>query len=775
MTTIIVPPGDNTITGTPGDDIFIAGDGNDTLIGGGGSDTVDYSSGSFTSITLLPTGIVNKFSFFSGFTTDQLINFKTIIAPLNSSFNFPGPNLIDASVTSFPASITVNLANNSLIVNNVPGSGTLSFTVKNFVNVNGTNQDDSITGDAQNNTFNGNDGNDTLDGGDGSDTLNGGLGNDLLLGGAGDDFLIASLGNDTLNGGAGNDTADYTQLGGSITLLPTGTVKKFDFSSAPAGTDQLVLVENIIAPFASFFNPNVIDASTAGTGISINVNLAVNSLIVKNIPGLGDRTFTVQNFANVIGTSGNDTIAGDFQSNSLQGGAGDDLLIASNGFDTLDGGAGTDTADYSQFGGSITLLPTGTVNKSGFFGFETDQLVKVETIIAPQNSGFGFGSNQIDASSASSPVAITVNLANNSLVVKNVPNLGTLNFTVKNFTNVTGTSQNDSITGDAQNNNLIGLDGNDVLNGGNGNDFLDAGNGNDTLNGGNGDDFLNGGNGNDRFIGSQGNDFIDGGDFFGGPVGVDTVDYSTLGQAVTLEALGVIDKGTAGIDNISGIETIIGATGKANAIDGSTGTSNSTFFDIDLSINRLSVNDIPFIGSTTFTVRNFVNVTGTSQDDSIIGNGANNTFVGERGDDTLSGEGGNDTLLGESGNDTLTGGAGNDTLIGGIGTDSLRGGTGADRFQFLAPTEGIDTIADFVSATDKIAIALTGFGAGLVKGALPASRFVTGNGFLDANDRFIYSAGQLFFDRDGSGGASRIQIATLTGAPTLVASDIVIV
>jgi hypothetical protein len=293
--------------------------------------------------------------------------------------------------------------------------------------------------------------------------------------------------------------------------------------------------------------------------------------------------------------------------------------------------------------------------------------------------------------------------------------------------------------------------------------------GNDTLFGTSSDDTLLGEGGDDILVASDGNDTLDGGS------GSDTADYSKFGQAITLEAVGLINKGSAGTDTIFGIETIIGATGKTNTIDGSTGTSNSTFFDIDLTANRLTVNDIPVIGAATFTVLNFVNVTGTSQDDSVVGNAKNNVFVGEQGNDTLVGEGGQDTLIGGDGNDTLTGGGGRDTLIGGNGLDSLRGGNGADRFRFLVPNEGIDTILDFVSGTDKIELSLAGFGSGLSKGMLATSRFVVGTRALDANDRLIYNAGRLFFDRDGSGGASQVQLASLNAAPSIVNSDIMIV
>ncbi|MBR8827136.1 MAG: calcium-binding protein, partial [Gomphosphaeria aponina SAG 52.96 = DSM 107014] len=82
---------------------------------------------------------------------------------------------------------------------------------------------------------------------------------------------------------------------------------------------------------------------------------------------------------------------------------------------------------------------------------------------------------------------------------------------------------------------------------------------------------------------------------------------------------------------------------------------------------------------------------------------------------------------------------------------------------------------DFISGIDKIQIMATGFGGRLIPGALNEGQFVIGTGAIDGDDRFIYSAGSLFYDVDGIGGATQIKIATLTGIPVIVASDFVIV
>jgi Ca2+-binding RTX toxin-like protein len=354
-------------------------------------------------------------------------------------------------------------------------------------------------------------GNDVLNGGDGNDFLDGGSGDDYVSGEIGNDNFFGSLGSDFFNGGAGTDVANYSSFGSSITLLPTGSILK-----GGGGTDQLFQVETIIAN-AGFSN-NTIDASGAASPASINVNLGLstNNLQVLGGPVL---TFTVTNFDDVIGTNQSDTITGDGQANILSGNAGNDIingglgndtlngglgndtlnggddndtLVGSLGSDFLNGGAGTDVANYSSFGSSITLLPTGTILKAGG---TTDQLFQVETIIA----NAGFSNNTIDASGAASPASINVNLglSTNNLQVLGGP---VLTFTVTNFDDVIGTNQSDVITGDGQANILLGNAGNDSINGGLGNDSLTGGLGNDTLNGGSGIDTLTGNGDADTFV-----------------------------------------------------------------------------------------------------------------------------------------------------------------------------------------------------------------------------------------------------------------------------------
>jgi Ca2+-binding RTX toxin-like protein len=407
----------DNFVGTIFNDIFVGSNGNDRFNGGSGFDTADYSNlrtffSAPQSITILPTGRISKGSL----GTDQLTSVERIIAN-----PFASNNLIDASTSPAPSFISVDLSTSRLTVGNVPFFGTLNFAVINFDDVSGTNQNDFIKGDRQSNRLRGNGGNDTF---------------------------FGTTGNDTLEGGTGNDTADYRGLGRAITVRPTGIVEK-----RLAGVDDTISMETIIAD--PLVGGNTIDSSTASLGASLSINLSTGAASVFGPFPTINRTFL--NFDDVIGTSGNDTIIGDFQNNILNGGGGNDTFFGTKGNDTLNGGTGNDTADYRGLGTAITVKPTGIVEK-GLAG--VDDTISMETIIADPL----VGGNTIDSSTASLGASLSINLSTGGASVFGP--FPTINRTFLNFDDVIGTSGNDTITGDSQNNVLNGGGGNDTLTGG---------------------------------------------------------------------------------------------------------------------------------------------------------------------------------------------------------------------------------------------------------------------------------------------------------------------
>ena len=129
-------------------------------------------------------------------------------------------------------------------------------------------------------------------------------------------------------------------------------------------------------------------------------------------------------------------------------------------------------------------------------------------------------------------------------------------------------------------------------------------------------------------------------------------------------------------------------------------------------------------------------------------------------------------------------------VTGGIGNDTLNGSNELELFVFNAPTEGVDTIVNFVRSSippefgDRIVVSASGFGGGLTVGptgmrrAITPDQFRLGTAAADASDRFIYNNanGALFFDRTGSdyGATDQVRFATLVGVPGITSNDIVV-
>jgi len=441
-----------------------------------------------------------------------------------------------------------------------------------------------------------------------------------------------------------------------------------------------------------------------------------------------------------VGTPNDDLLIGTIDRDTLQGLDGNDTLNPGRGSDDVDGGSGIDVleVDYSGLTTDIRQFTT---------SFST---------------------------------------SGNSISYRNIERF-----------NLTGGSGNDNLFGGSLNDTLIGNAGNDTLNGNDGDDSISGGDGNDSL---------LGGNGNDTISSGLGIDTVNGGGNLGDLL---IVNYSTLTTDITqtinqisttsnqvnytsIERFNltggsgndslfgaILDDtliGNAGNDTLigdNGNDSINGGAGNDSLIGGDGNDTLSTGLGTDFADGGGSI-DLLIVDYSSLT-------TNISQTATVISTtGHQVAYTGIERFQVTAGSG-NDRLLGGVSADLLNGGAGNDTLTGGLGNDTLTGGGNADQFIFNNPNEGIDSI-DFVSAqNDQIAVSRTGFGGGLAVGALAAAQFISGAGITaatTATQRFIYNTtnGALFFDADGSGATSvALQIATLTGAPTLVNTGIVVI
>jgi Ca2+-binding RTX toxin-like protein len=197
--------------------------------------------------------------------------------------------------------------------------------------------------------------------------------------------------------------------------------------------------------------------------------------------------------------------------------------------------------------------------------------------------------------------------------------------------------------------------------------------------------------------------------------------------------------------------------------------------DIALSASDYALS--PNIEKLTQTGTGNIAATGNDLANTMNGNAGDNVLHGGNGGDLLVGNDGNDSLFGDAANDSLQGGTGNDTLVGGSGADQLTGGAGQDNFVLdsLTVSSDFDTIKDFALTDDSMSIASSAFAAltGLAGGVLPASAFKSGTQATTIDQHLIYnsSTGNLYYDPDGNGSGSMVQIAFFSTKPALSAAN----
>lgn len=731
-----------------GDDLIYAGlDLNNILGGGDGNDTITTSG----------TGTGGYFSGHSG--NDLLIGTGGSAYALYE--NTLGPITVDLTITGSQY-VGFGEDYDTLIDMHVVGG---AFA-------------DTITGNALANRIFGGPGGDRMSGGDGNDMLVGGgvfdttdLHADTLAGQGGDDQLYASPGGDRLDGGAGFDVAYFNLYPGAVSV-----------DLAQAGAPQAVG-----GSFGSVTLIAVEGLSGSSGADTLRGDDSANTLDGYEgddlLDGNGGADTLIDHF-------GNDTLLGGAGSDFIYGGAGADSLNGGGDIgshDTLIGGAGMDALliDFSWASGSVSTSAgwlsspyyTGAAQVFSVAGNSASVTVStIEALVIATGSGsdnlaLSGGSNTVFANAGADTVV--GGDGNDRISLGSGNDIGN------------GGAGDDSLIGGIGDDQLRGESGNDTLLGEAGIDVLNGGAGNDVLNGGDNYDFalyfgatagvfvrlsevgpqdtggagidtlisieavsgsqfgdtLVGTDNSDQFYGEAGNDSLvghGGNDVFRGDAGNDTADggagvdqisyqYDAAAVRVDLATAGPQDTGGSGIDQLIGIEQVVGSAFN-DTLSGDGAANFLSGFNGDDSISGRAGNDTLFLGEG--------NDTGTGGDgDDYFDGGIGNDFMdGGTGNDTQIAGAGFDTAVGGAGNDLLDGGAdadslsgadGNDTLRGGSGDDLLAGGRGADVFIFGAGF-GNDTIIDFRRVEDEIRFEGAGFAdfADMMAHALQVGRHV---------------------------------------------------
>src|SRR5262249_1879697 len=477
------------------------------------------------------------------------------------------------------------------------------------------------------------------------------------------------------------------------------------------GNDTLVLNGDYSKGFTFGANVTSIENIELAAGNSYKLTLGATTnnggLVVDGSALLGGNNLTFSGAAStlnpltVTGGAGNDSILGGGVADTLSGGTGSDTLAGGAGNDLINAGAALTAVDKVDGGtGSDTLLFNG--NYSGGVIFTATTVTNVET--------FAFA--------AGNDYTLTLNNATNSA-----------GLTVDG--SKLGAGDNLSIDAKAETASafdFIGGAGADSFLGGAGQDTVVGGAGNDSYDGGTGVDLVTYAASLGGVTVNLGTNVNAGGDAAGDKLfNIENVTGSTLSDNISgdknanliLGGTGddTLGGGAGGNDTISGeggdgTVAMLGGLTAADKLDGGDG------FDI-LELNGDYKAGLVF-GATTavnfeaivvdagfnynLTLSDATNADGLFFDaTALVGNTLKLNAAAEKSSflDATGGTG-NDTIIGGGGADMLDGGAGNDSLSGGAGLNLLHGGAGADT---IVGGAGIDT-ADYSGSAAAVTINL---------------------------------------------------------------------
>ena len=588
-----------------------------------------------------------------------------------------------------------------------------------FENVQGTKQDDVLTGDDGNNVIYAGIGADAVYGLAGDDVIYGAYGvnswssddndgTDTLFGGAGDDTLYGNAGDDELDGGLGRDVLwgddDITDMympdmgmerptgGADIFVLRLGD----GGSSADAadiimdfedGTDQIGLADGLtynnllIEQGTGDFSADVLISST-GEYLAVVKDMDISDLdyfdiIVIDGVSIIDDGDAQDNI--LLGGSANDTLTTGAGIDIVVGYQGDDVITVNGlGDKTIDGGSGDDTLQIDVAG--ITDVTDLTTSADGDYtvlsNADGSLVVRFKNIEHFSIAGVAYqalsqGYNASDAPDYVDPQYHTPQsehhfgngygitsayVSTNANAVIMYPFSATEG---ANFDFTRFIDWNSQLTG------LLDLASRVTITGTSLNDTVNTGNNGYvytplTMSLGEGIDLVNlfNGYGRDSVDLGADNDFLY-------VMYDEELQYNyNSGDAMNVDQVSQSFTADELLDGGLGIDWLI----------------IHTPYNADYGVTYI-LNTSPTQG--------FENVQGTKQDDVLTGDDGNNVIYAGIGADAVYGLAGDDVIYGaygvnswssddNDGTDTLFGGAGDDTLYGNAGDDELDGGLGRD-------------------------------------------------------------------------------------------------
>jgi Ca2+-binding RTX toxin-like protein len=343
-------------------------------------------------------------------------------------------------------------------------------------------------------------------------------------------------------------------------------------------------------------------ATTGGAWDGGEGNDTMTTVSAALVGGPGNDTLTA-GYSSIEGGAGNDILRGGNGANTLKGGEGDDQLRGGVGVDELDGGPGNDTFTTSNSdkiivgGATTTTIDASAGSIDGPDGADT--YTSNPTIVAPGDTNEVFiGSSRPDK-----------------------------------FISYGG---HDRIYGQGGNDTLTAVHAK-LIDGGPGADVIEAWFGGT----------VKGRDGNDTIRTMMETKDLPG--VVGEPYDIDAGPGTDVIVASSLSTDGVVKVPTVATDRWTGI------------VRGGKGSDRIEFGPAAYSVRADMLTKKATWAAGEMTLQGVQDLSGTGNNDRLLGNNEKNRLRGGGGNDLLAGRGGNDILTGEDGQDEVRGGPGKDT------------------------------------------------------------------------------------------------------------------
>lgn len=718
--------GDDVLDGEEGNDYLFGGNGNDTLKGGAGDDVLSGGNGA------------DIYLFEKGFGNDSIDNTQDDTAPNADIIKFGEGILPENAILQrqgFDLIISVSYEDGTTdsvrVFSYFDKQGTSSTTVSAIQFADGTSWDYEYVLDHWNSlpdinggvTLEGNNDDNRIDGTAANDILGGNGGDDTIYGNAGNDFIYGGTGNDRLEGGAGNDTYLWHLGDGLDTIYDNANQDTIQFGEGivwdyltfrNSGNDLIILVheqedQGII--IQNFFSGQDYKIEKINFFDGSSVNLSEIGLTLKqlktgeSIKGTEFDDIIYANGGNdtVNAGIGDDTIYGEAGFDTLYGENGNDVLIGGTGNDRLEGGLGDDTYIYNVGDGLDTIYDDNRGN--------TDN----DTI----KFGEGISFSDITFSRKDNNLIMTLfNDITQRVIIQNF--FSSSYYQVEKLEFADGTTvpltergfefiQNDGAD------NVSGTNYDDTIYGKGGNDTIYGYSGNDTLIGGKGNDRLEGSYGDDTYIWNLGDGFDTIYDYNGGNTDNDTIKF---GEGISFEDLLFERDGNSLIIYVNNDKT--------------QGIKIKDYYSSYSQVEKLEFADGTIVETSSVSI---VEPEEPSEN-------AGQTISGTSDDDILIGSDGDDTINAEDGYNDITGGKGNDIISAGYDRDTFYYNLG----------DGYDKITD-LGGRDQII-----FGDGISKENISFYR-KNDNLIISINDDFSQGIEIIDFFRNNDNRIENIKFA----------------